>query len=173
VDRQQAEAEYAAAMERAQAQGVSVVAEGYGVDGTRYWFTPSAAGGDAADWHRVWIAGGRFQCSCSGGQHGKVCMHKAVARARYLIEEGALQKAEAEQWTPPVEPRPFTVEYEAKRGRLSACSKCRAAFAAGERITLRGTGVAWCMLCSTEPTAPGADAPVHRTNSGFSIFKQE
>jgi hypothetical protein len=172
MDRQQAEAEYAAAAERAQVHGLTVVADGYGVDGTHYWFVPSATGGDVGDWHRVWIAGGRFQCSCSGGQHGKVCMHKAVARMRYQVEEAALQQAEAQAREPkPARTDGRVVTYDGRPGRGSRCASCSKSFTQGEHIVLLN-GAAFHEQCVASTQLPGDDAPVACDNKPFSIFKQ-
>jgi hypothetical protein len=176
TEREIRQQEYERALERAEAAGLTVVADGWTSAGGRVYFVPSSQ--DSAQWHHITVDRDGFHCSCAQGTDGRgahYCTHRALARQAWLAEEHGLQQAETRRREPePAAPmRAFTVAYEPKRGRLSACSKCHTAFAQGELITLKGKGVAWCAICSTEPTVPGADAPVHRTNSGFSIYKQE
>jgi hypothetical protein len=154
-DRQALEADYARALSRAQERGVAVVAEGDGVDGVRYWFVPSVTSGPDADWHRVWIAHRQLQCSCGGGQHGQICLHKAVVRAQIAAEAQAVQRAEERQHA--ARPTGRVVANEPRRGRATRCYACDLDFDPGaEVVLLRGQAYhLWCQ--PSGDTAPATN----------------
>lgn len=169
MTREDVEAAYAAALERATALGLSVVADGYGGDGTHYWFVPSASD-PGADWHRVWVDGGRLHCTCAGGQHGQVCQHKALARQRYTQEEQVLKHAEARQHEPR-ESRPSRVfQYDGRR-RNGSCGTCGVPFELGEDLVLFGDK-AYHVDCVPGQTSghPGDDA-LRRNDKPFTMMK--
>lgn len=157
-------------------EGVQIMGTGTErwVDGAtfRVWFVSSAAGPTAdgnVSCYTVRLRDGEhvLTCDCPAGQYGKVCKHRKTVHAA-LSAERAVQ---------PVRPQPQTVRtttvaYAARRGRLSACTKCGADFTEHELVTLRGTGVVWCANCSGTSTsmAVGATA-ARRTGSAFSMFK--
>jgi hypothetical protein len=153
---------YATALERAQAAGLSVVASGTGAtDGRRYLFVCSERGGPDGDWHRVWADNSRLQCSCHGGRHGKVCMHKAVAREVLKSEQheqAALARAEAEQRVPrDVAAR--SVRFAPGPGRTTSCSTCAVPFEDGELIDLVGR-YAYHPACRRPATLMRSAGPV-------------
>lgn len=165
MTREELRRDYEAALQRAEARGVDVSAVGYGQDGTRYWFVPSATDPDG-DWHRVWVSDGRFNCTCEGGSHGKLCMHKAVARRQYIAEE---RQEQPEPQAPPTRvSRPMA--YDGRR-KNNTCVGCGARFEVGEDLVLSDQGAYHYPMCAPTTThdAPGTGA-VRRTQA-FSILK--
>lgn len=84
-----------AAIERAKAQHLSVVAIGKRLsDGATCYFVPSISRAAEGMNHIVVQLDNQLVCTCLGGQHGKMCMHQGCVHA-YLAEQAADNTAAA------------------------------------------------------------------------------
>jgi hypothetical protein len=84
--------QYTKALERAHAAGLKV--QGCGQWTHEQGGLPFVVVGSASElgrFHIVTVHAGRLACDCQAGQHGRMCMHRAVAR-----EELAREAREAE-----------------------------------------------------------------------------
>jgi hypothetical protein len=140
------------------------------VTGEPIYFVPSSK--DAETWYRIIATVDGFRCNCSAGQHGKICTHRALARAAFLAENNVPAEAE-----PPRQPAPkqsaqgYHVLYEARRGRRNRCDGCGEHFTEGEAIVLRN-GQAFHPECD-EPDDEGTvkAALLQTNNRPVSIYK--
>lgn len=170
MTREEMRAEYERALERAEALGLRVAADGYTAEGARVYFVPSSS--NASVWHHITVDRDGFHCSCSQGTTGHgahYCTHRAVARQAWLQEEHVLQQAEVRQHEPR-DPRPSRVLQYDGRKRNGRCGACGVAFELGQDLVLWGEK-AYHVDCV--PTTETRDTGVLRNNNNkpFNMMK--
>lgn len=86
---------YERALFRAREAGLEVMARGRRkADGARIFAVNSTSSPDR--WRVVVVAGDHLECDCPAGKHGRMCVHRAIARAE-LLKEAANTRMRVEE----------------------------------------------------------------------------
>jgi hypothetical protein len=87
--------QYSRALARAQAAGLKVLGRGTWTNGATFHVVTSAS--EAGRFHLVTQHSGRLSCDCVAGQHGRMCLHRAIVHEQIERERQAEdeQKAQA------------------------------------------------------------------------------
>ncbi|HEV2460223.1 MAG TPA: hypothetical protein VGS80_17845 [Ktedonobacterales bacterium] len=86
------EGEYERALRRAELEGLSVAGTGWARgSGERVYAVPSRS--EPARWHLVVQHDLVFACDCRAAAYGRYCVHRALARQRYIADREREQQA--------------------------------------------------------------------------------